>query len=212
VTREIEVFDSIEERIAADGLDALTEPERFYRAIYLLEAEVSNGGLHQYLWNAPDDQPFEALAALRSIGAGEMARILDEAISLFPERRIPTTHAERKRALDAIPESREAELTNRFYGYPDDVAQLLARYVQQHDAEFRGPRTLLDMWHSKRKRGVSAAPQFITREFDIESEAKRDRPYSSRSCPECGYPSPDYRVVCKKCGFPHGKHRPAVGL
>ena len=96
-------------------------------------------------------------------------------------------------------------LSDSFTDYPDDLGRLVDTYVGTHDEDFRGPRTLLDMWQSKRNRGVDTTPRVVTRKIDFAIEAERDRPHSSRPCPVCDYPSPDYRKTCKRCGFPHGR-------
>jgi hypothetical protein len=206
---EVEVIEAIDERILSVGEAALTEPERYYRAIYILEGETSNGSFHQYLWNSPPEWPREALAALRAVGADQMASFLDAALDLLPNRTLPEDREERGKALDALGEAKLAELdklSDRFSDYPEDLHGLVDAYVKAHDAQFLGPRTLLEMWRSKLARGEDTAPKFKTRgEIDFVKEAEEDRPYSSRPCPACDYPSPDYRISCKKCGYPHGR-------
>jgi hypothetical protein len=205
---EVEIIDAIQERIERDGISALTEPERYYRAIYFLEGEANNGSFHQFFWNLPGSLAHEALAALKAVGANRMAGLLDDAIALFPGRLIPDDDAARQMLLDDLGEATTAtmnRLSDRFIDYPDDLGRLVDSYVGTHNEEFRGPRILLEMWQSKRSRGVDTTPRVVTRQIDFAVEAERDRPYSSRPCPVCDYPSPDYRKTCKRCGFPHGR-------
>ena len=84
-------------------------------------------------------------------------------------------------------------------------AEQLASYVAENDAGFLGPRTEWELWESKVNRGYDTTPHYVTREMDFEEEAKKDRENSSRDCPHCGYPSPDYRSRCKRCDCPHGR-------
>jgi hypothetical protein len=45
-------------------------------------------------------------------------------------------------------------------------------------------------------------------EYDREREktrALRNLKYSSRNCPECGYPCPDWARTCRVCGFQIGR-------
>jgi hypothetical protein len=201
VTFEIEIIESVSERVARDGLSALTEPERFYRAIWLLEAEVANGGFEQFFFNCSAADVRDAIAGLRAIGAPQMAVLLSRAVDLCCEPATSTPHLHHLTTSQA--ESLNG-LSNRFSDYPEDLSALVSAYVERHDSHFRGPRTPLELWHSKRARGESTVPRYAARQMDFEREAESDRAISSRSCPECGYPNPDYRRTCKRCGYPHG--------
>lgn len=205
--REVNVFDAIQERIERDGFDALTDAERYYHAIWWLEGQTSNGSFHQFFANAPGSWAFDAVAGLSAIGATKMAALVDVAINLFPARTIPDDDEERHRILDAMTEAQEESmdrLSGQFTDYPEDLEKLLEKFVLACDADFRGPRTLLDLWKSKHQRGADTVPSTV-RKIDFAIEAERDRPYSSRPCPVCDYPSPNYRNSCKRCGFPHSK-------
>ncbi len=203
---EVDVLDSIGERIARDGLASLTDPERFYRAIWVLECEANNGSFHQFYSNDSGSLAHEALAGLRAVGAHKMAALFEASLALFPDSNIPDEREARNALLEAMSEPQLAAMDRlawEFVDYPDDLAALLQTYVLAHDADFRGPRTLLDMWRSKRARGADTTPLY-TREIDFAIEAEKDRHNSSRPCPVCDYPSPDYRATCKRCGFPLG--------
>jgi hypothetical protein len=79
--------------------------------------------------------------------------LLERAIRLFPGGIVPEDVEARDRVLDGTTEAQLAELdtlSDRFSDYPGDLRRLIDAYVEAHDAEFRGPRTLLEMWHSRR--------------------------------------------------------------
>lgn len=59
------------------------EVDKVLVAIWVLEADVNNGGLDQYHFNSAGDFAFYAEQALQSIGAHAMARIVARANSLF---------------------------------------------------------------------------------------------------------------------------------
>jgi hypothetical protein len=46
--------------------------------------------------------------------------------------------------------------------------------------------------------------RLIQREYGID-DAIKNAGISSRVCPECGYPAPDWRVDCRVCGFKIGR-------
>ncbi len=48
------------------------------------------------------------------------------------------------------------------------------------------------------------ALRLILRERGIDDAIKNARS-SSRSCPQCHYPAPDWRVSCRVCGFEFGR-------
>jgi predicted amidophosphoribosyltransferase len=39
-----------------------------------------------------------------------------------------------------------------------------------------------------------------------KSHALKDAKYSSRLCPQCGFPVPDWLRACRVCGFTVGRH------
>jgi hypothetical protein len=58
-------------------------------------------------------------------------------------------------------------------------------------------------------RQIAAAP-LIDREVAIDDAIENVR-YSTRSCPRCEYPAPDWRVCCRVCGFHFGRVPPRQG-
>lgn len=204
---EISIMDSIYERIDADGFDALTEAELYYFAIWWLESEVSNGTLHQFFSNSSGEFAHEALRGLRAVGASHMAQILERAISLFPGAIVPKDQAERTAVVGRFtPEQLEQldVLSGQFIEYSDDLATLIDAYVQAHDSEFRGPRTLMERWQARRARGADTRPYTLHPEM-LEKRLEEDARLSTRSCPVCGQPCPNWRVECRRCGYPLGR-------
>ncbi|MDP9314675.1 MAG: DMP19 family protein [Chloroflexota bacterium] len=207
IKREISIIDSIYERIDADGVDALTTAELYYFAIWWLEGEVNNGTLHQFFSNSAGEFAHEALRGLGAVGAVQMAQILEQGIALFPDSHVPKDQAERDAVLDHFtPEQLEqlAALSGQFIEYPDELATLVDAYVQTHDAHFLGPRTLMERWEARHARGADTRPRTVNTE-KREQQLADDARISTRSCPVCGQPCPDWRVECRRCGYPLGR-------
>lgn len=121
--------------------DALTEPERVFRAIWELEADVNNGGFGQYFYNSSGDSAFHAAASLRAIGAEETARLVERANSVFPSGKPPRDRGEREALLDSMTPDQDALLENsstEFFEYPDNLLELLYEYVSQHVEQVEG--------------------------------------------------------------------------
>ncbi len=147
------------------------------------------------------------LRGLHAVGAVQMARILQQAIHLFPGSRVPKDHAERNALLDRFtPEQLEQldDLSEQFTEYPDDLAGLINEYVQAHDSEFLGPTRLMERWQARQARGADTRPRTVHPET-YEKRLAEDADVSTRSCPICGQPCPAWRVECRRCGYPLGR-------
>lgn len=136
----IALSDLVFPRWDRDGFDALTEPERIAYCVDALEREVNNGGFFQFFENSSGDTAVETVAALEAIGAASAAQLVRRAIAAFPGGTPPVDRDQRLAILDDMPEeARKAwsALDDEFYLYPDDLADLLRRYVTAHRDEFR---------------------------------------------------------------------------
>jgi hypothetical protein len=201
---EIEVSDSVQERVERDGYESLSRAERMYDALSWFLFAAYDPGLDQYLAETPADRVGTALDALSEIGASQMFDALTAALRVLPEQE--ATLEQRRAYIAALSdEGYEAFLkADRMLAaapYPQD---LLVDFVRRLDDEFRGPRTHVELWESRVARGVDTTPKYVTKQMDFEKEAEIDRRYSSRGCPKCKYPTPDYRPRCKRCDYPHG--------
>ena len=121
--------------------EQLTRPEQVFRVIWELEAEVNNGGFCQYFENAAGDLAWFAATALEEIDAVAAAKVVQEACSVFAESNPPKDREERQAALksggaDAL--KRLDTLDQKFISYPDDLSDLLQKYVSKHRDEIAG--------------------------------------------------------------------------
>jgi len=103
---------------------AQSPEQRVFSAIWVLEAEVNNGGFDQYFHNTDLATVSFAPAALREIGAHMCADIVSRALVIAPDLESP----EAARQLDG--------LDSEFYAYPNDLTDLLYAYVAAHPASF----------------------------------------------------------------------------
>ena len=206
----IDIIDSIYERIEIVGYENITREERHFFDIWWLEAEVNNGSFDQYFNNSSGLNAKNALEALTVIGAKKMSLILKKAIDLFPDNYF-VPHVYDNTITDDCLSAKDMEfldqLSDEFIEYPEDLSDLVESYYKKNVKNFLGPKNLVELWHSKKNRGANTKPKYITKNLNLEKEIISDRKISSRSCPECDYPSPDYKLICKKCGFPHGRVR-----
>lgn len=128
-------------RFWREEFDDLSHAEQVFLAIWELEAQVNNGGFDQYFSNTSGDTAFAVVDALKTIGAPEAARIVAKATSVFPGSSPPRDREQRQRLLNALPPEREAvldSLDEEFYGYPDNLTELLYEYVIRNVAEIQG--------------------------------------------------------------------------
>jgi len=115
--------------------DALPEPRRVFRAIWELEAQVNNGGFHQYFWNASAQTVSGILDALQAIGATATAAIVNDAIAAVGRNVSWQDDEARREKLAALPDTiwQELEALDQvFFRYPDDLTTLLYQYVCKH--------------------------------------------------------------------------------
>jgi hypothetical protein len=98
------------------------------RLIGNLEAEVNNGGFDQFFYNSAGDDTAETIRALQSIKADTTAEIVKRAAAKFPDGMPPKERSQRQDLLFQVSPESDAfdELDGEFYGYPDDLADLLA--------------------------------------------------------------------------------------
>jgi hypothetical protein len=104
----------------------LLPEERDYILVWWLQAEASNGGLHQYFDSSTGDSALEAFDALKRIGAPSAAAVLSESIAMLSPGEYPTDQAKRQQALASIPDSYGAfgALTDRLFEESEDVTSL----------------------------------------------------------------------------------------
>ena len=114
------------------GYGALASHERVVLDVAALEAEVNNGGLHQFFFNSDGDRVAPVIDALRIIGAPHAAEIVEEACRLFPDGGPSADRGVRQDQLEQLDDDSFESLDERFYSYPDPIGELLEAYWKKN--------------------------------------------------------------------------------
>lgn len=125
----------------AVGYTGLAPAERVIFCLTGLERELNNGGFEQFYGNSAGDHAADTPAALRAMGAIQVATLVEQANALFLEGPSPERDT-RLGQIDAFPEARVDtldRLTERFLTYPEPLASLARAYVTAHQSEFANP-------------------------------------------------------------------------
>jgi hypothetical protein len=125
---------------ASDNFKDLTEAEKTFVYVEMLEAEINNGGFDQYFFNSSGDYSYESLEAYKKIGANKTAKIIEEAYKEFPLSPIPKDNDKRREILekiDAKTSEKWNELEDKFYEYEENIGGLLLEYVKKNRSEFK---------------------------------------------------------------------------
>ncbi len=119
------------------GFDSLSHNEQLFYRIWTLEAELNNSGFVQYMDNATGDHAIAAVAALREIGADDLASICELFFALLPDGRPApdqkSREAQLNEAVERIGEDKFdnacAALEAEFYAGEDELRRLLVARV-----------------------------------------------------------------------------------
>jgi hypothetical protein len=135
------VGEAVWAREAKHGISGLTEPERVFLRVWSLEGEVNNGGFAQYFENSAGDYAAGTPDALRSVGAADMAALIEQAMQPFGPSGPPADRAARAKAMETLPPSgRElwSQLDDQFYklASPEDGLRAL---VDKNRSAFIAP-------------------------------------------------------------------------
>ena len=119
---------------------AVLSPEE--KTVYVVDSfqsEVNNGGFSQYLYNGSGALAGELLSSLAAIGADCTAEIYRDVLSLLPPE-LPADELLRNELLDEVITADISAVMSaaddRFYTYPDDLEELLYRFIMNHKSCF----------------------------------------------------------------------------
>ena len=115
-----------------DDLLALSESDQVAVCLHRLEAEVNNGGFHQFFFNIGFLLPYTR-RALIAIGALKTAALLDRAAEICFPSGYPADPEMSERALADFEEVDEelASLDEAFLRYEDPLTDMVNAYLQQ---------------------------------------------------------------------------------
>ncbi len=117
-----------------------------YELGYTMDAEVQNGGWHQYLGNSSGNGAEEHKAYLREVGAAEVLALLERVSTIFPNAVVPHDWSQRnqllRRAVEQDPSIVDGLLEQADRAYYRECASLythLMDYVETHVTDFENP-------------------------------------------------------------------------
>jgi hypothetical protein len=121
-----------------EGFEGLTEAEKQYFAVGLLDGEVFNGGFDQYFFNNSGSHHKYAILGLEAMGATQAIAILREAKELlFGGDAVPEDTAERRRILRSQDsQSRNLvldQLDAKYWKDPDGLADRTEAFAITHN-------------------------------------------------------------------------------
>ena len=122
------------------GHESLPENQRLYRAVFLCDDEINNGGLAQFFANSSGDLWRDALAGFKAMGFEERLAVLTEAIAIFGSNGPSANQRVRKDQLSRLMR-RDDELfdalDSRYYKSPEVIEVFACRFVLGHPEAFR---------------------------------------------------------------------------
>lgn len=120
---------------SASGFESLSEMEKLYFAVRLLEREVYNGGFEQYFFNSSGSFYEHAARGLQVVGAARSAQLLARAKdTLFGDSRVPTDTTDRRSHLRTLRLDSNLldSLDSQFCEDPDGLGALMGTFAKEH--------------------------------------------------------------------------------
>jgi hypothetical protein len=109
--------------------------------LWLLEAEVNNGGFNQFFYNSSGEFVDEAMNGCIAIGATRTAKIVSRAVETIMAEKEMQLEVRKKGTIEAFSESYKetklGECDNEFFKYEDDLQNLQIQYIRNIKKDFR---------------------------------------------------------------------------
>lgn len=122
-----------------ENISALTDEERVFFIVMELEAEVTNGGFDQYLFNSSGEFANELLSSLYTVGADKTAIIFQRALDAIGCK-VPSNREQRIVLLQELCTDEISaifdECDNEFYEEPDDIETLCYQFILKNKSRF----------------------------------------------------------------------------
>lgn len=109
-----------------DCMDVLSEEEKVFLSMAELEIEVNNGGFDQFFFNTDNEWNDMLVYAAHEIGAHEIAKICEKAISIL------SLHLDSESQMERLDECDE----DFYHESCDDISSLCSRYAREHQSSF----------------------------------------------------------------------------
>jgi hypothetical protein len=122
------------------GRKALSPPQRNYSAVFMLDAEVRNGGFSQYFFNSSGDEWRAALAGLEAMQSREYLGLFRDALAKFGAAGPSESRDERMHQLAKVENADEKafdKLESQYYKSAEVLEVLAMRYVIKNADAFK---------------------------------------------------------------------------
>lgn len=113
----------------------LNEIEKTFIYVDILEGQVNNGGFDQFFFNSSGDFTYEVLESYKNIGAYKTAKIINEAIKLFPTVPVSKDTETRRiimQDLSAEISEKWNQLDDQFYEYEENIVIYMIDYIKKN--------------------------------------------------------------------------------
>jgi uncharacterized protein DUF4375/HEAT repeat protein len=122
------------------GTDGLSVPQHHYYTVFILDAEVKNGGFKQYFFNSSGDNWRVALQGLEEMGFRERLAVFREVLSRFGKDGPSEHRGQRMHRLAKLVKEKEtifSDLETRYYGSSEVIDVFATQYVLKNYGAFR---------------------------------------------------------------------------
>jgi hypothetical protein len=123
-----------------DNIAYLSDPEKTFIYIDTLEGEVNNGGFDQFFFNSSGDYAYEILHAYENINAFKTAKLIHEAIQIFPQNPISKNTETRREIMEEMDDTiseKWNQLDDAFYEYEDNIMKLIVEYLRKNKNQIK---------------------------------------------------------------------------
>lgn len=135
----INVLERNDGRVLLADVFGLTEGERVVRVLWEFDAQATNGGIEQYLWNSTGENAGLLLRSLEMVGSHAVSDIVRDALCVLPASIDWRDFRARRDCLDKLPSEYMARLDRLSDDYDrcaENVVDLLATFIESRPVEF----------------------------------------------------------------------------
>jgi Domain of unknown function (DUF4375) len=130
-----------------NGFDALESEEQEVLALYLLEAEIMNGGLDQFFHNTSGDLAPLALAGLKRLNCRQTYQVLSDLMALVFGEKYPIKREERFPFLAEIEANVGADYDRKATNFIQDLPEaFLEQAVTSLEKRYASSKWVSNKW------------------------------------------------------------------
>ena len=130
---------AVDEAIGNKSEDQVSTVEKTILSVEALEREVNNGGFSQFFLNQSNVFSAAIVDDLNFINCRQTAAIVKSAIELLEVRSLSDLDAIRTSAQDESKTEAWEELDEKFFSYPDPIADRLWEFIKKHHSQIQIP-------------------------------------------------------------------------